>query len=257
MPRSHRRLGNPLFSAMARRMFRAPVHDVYCGLRGFTRSLYDRLDLRCTGMEFATEMIIKSSLRAERMAEVPVTLHPDGRTSHPPHLRTVRDGWRTLRFFLIYSPRWLFLLPGILMTVMGLVGYGLALPGIRLAGAMLDAHTLLFASLLIILGYESILFSLFAKMFATTEGFLPENQYPTRLLRILTLERGLALGAAGLLLGGVLLLIAVNQWRLAGFGNLDYAHTMRVVIPGAALTVLGSQTILSSFLLSILGLRRR
>ena len=257
MPRSHRWMGNPLFSAMARRMFGAPIHDVYCGLRGFTKSLYERLDQRCVGMEFATEMIIKSSLRAERIAEVPITLHPDGRKVHPPHLRTFRDGWRTLRFFLIYSPRWLFFMPGIALIVGGLVGYGLALPGMTLAGAILDAHTLLVASLLILLGYQSIVFSLFAKTFATAEGLLPEDRFMARFFRVVNLERGLCVGTGGFLAGTVLLLVAVNQWRAVGFGSLDYAHTMRYVIPGATLTALGFQTILSSFLLSILGMRRR
>jgi glycosyltransferase involved in cell wall biosynthesis len=257
MPLSHRWLGNPLFSAMARRMFGAPVHDVYCGLRGFTRSLYQRLDQRCTGMEFATEMIVKCSLRREKIAEVPITLHPDGRMSHPPHLKTFRDGWRTLRFFLIYSPRWLFLIPGLGLIFAGLLGYSFAMPGMTFAGVTLDAHTLLFSSLFLLLGYQSILFSLFAKTFAITEGLLPEDPFVTRLFRTLNLEKTLLLGAGALLIGLALLVVAMNEWRMAGFGRLDYAHTMRLVIPGATLTALGFQTILSGFFVSVLGLRRR
>src|SRR5262245_19272824 len=115
-------VGNPMFSFMAQHMYAARIHDVYCGMRGFTRSLINRLDLRCTGMEFATEMIIKSSLYGERIAEVPITLYPDGRKSHAPHLRTFRDGWRTLRFFLLYSPKWFFLVPGALLIMLGLFG---------------------------------------------------------------------------------------------------------------------------------------
>lgn len=140
MPPSHRWLGNPMFSWLVQRMFNAPIHDVYCGLRGFTKKLYNRLDLRCTGMEFATEMIIKSSLFEVDIAEVPTTLHPDGRKAHAPHLRTFRDGWRTLRFFLMYSPRWLFLVPGIGLAIVGLVGYLLAMPGTSVLGATLDAY---------------------------------------------------------------------------------------------------------------------
>ena len=257
MPSLHRWLGNPLFSALARRMFGTTVHDVYCGLRGFKKTLYERLDQRCTGMEFATEMIIKASLRKARIAEVPITLHPDGRRAHAPHLRTFRDGWRTLRFFLMYSPRWLFTIPGLLLVALGVAGYAIALPGLTLHGVNFDAHTLLFASLAILVGYQSALFSLFAKTFAVSEGLMPEDPALVRFFSLMTLERGLLAGAGGLLLGLVLLLAAVDQWRVAGFGALNYAHTMRFVIPGTTLTALGFQTVLASFFLSILRLRRR
>jgi len=257
MPLLHRWLGNPLFSALARRMFGTTVHDVYCGLRGFRKTLYERLDQRCTGMEFATEMIIKASLRNARIAEVPITLHPDGRRAHAPHLRTFRDGWRTLRFFLMYSPRWLFTIPGLLLVVLGLLGYAIALPGLTIHGVNFDAHTLLFASLAVLLGYQSALFSLFAKTFAVSEGLMPEDRALVRFFSVMTLERGLLVGAGGLLLGLLLLLAAVNQWRVVGFGALNYAHTMRFVIPGTTLTALGFQTVLASFFLSILRLRRR
>ena len=257
MPFLHRWLGNPLFSALARRMFGTTVHDVYCGLRGFRKTLYERLDQRCTGMEFATEMIIKASLRNARIAEVPITLHPDGRRAHAPHLRTFRDGWRTLRFFLMYSPRWLFTIPGLLLVALGLLGYAIALPGLTIHGVNFDAHTLLFASLAVLLGYQSVLFSLFAKTFAVSEGLMPEDRALVRFFSVMTLERGLLVGAGGLLLGLLLLLAAVNQWRVAGFGALNYAHTMRFVIPGTTLTALGFQTVLASFFLSILRLRRR
>lgn len=257
MPFLHRWWGNPMFSLMAQRMFRAPVHDVYCGLRGFAKALYQRLDQRCTGMEFATEMILKASLHGARIAEVPITLHPDGRKTHAPHLRTFRDGWRTLRFYLLYSPRWLFLVPGALLILFGLLGYTVALPGLKLMGVTFDAHTLLFASLAILLGYQALQFALFAKTFAITEGLLPPDPLLASFFRVATLERGLIAGAAALILGFALLLAAVETWRVAHFGRLDYAHTMRLVVPGATLTALGFQTILSSFFVSILGLRRR
>jgi hypothetical protein len=246
-----------MFSAMARRMFAVPVHDVYCGLRGFTRDLYARLDLRCTGMEFATEMIIKAALRGERIAEVPVTLRPDGRRTHRPHLKTFRDGWRTLRFFLMCSPRWLFLVPGAGLVSLGLLGYVLALPGLTLGRLTFDAHTLLFASLSILLGYQTVLFALFAHVFAVGEGLLPETRLAARFFEWVNLEKGLLAGGVGILVGLGLLGTAVNQWRLADFGRLDYASTMRLVIPGATLTALGFQTVLASFLVSILGMRRR
>jgi glycosyltransferase involved in cell wall biosynthesis len=256
MPLSHRWLGNPMFSLMARTMFRAPIHDVYCGLRGFTPELYSRLELRCPGMEFATEMIIKASLHHARIAEVPITLHPDGRRTHAPHLRTVRDGWRTLRFFLIFSPRWLFLVPGCLLGLLGLAGYALALPAVNVGGITFDAHTLLFASLAILLGYQSVLFAVLAKTFATNEGLLPKDPHLERFYEWMYLERGLLLGALTLLAGLGLLGVAVQQWWSVHFGRLDYAQTMRWVIPGVTLTALGFQTILSSFFVSILGLKK-
>jgi glycosyltransferase involved in cell wall biosynthesis len=257
MPFSHRWLGNPLFSRMARNMFAAPIHDVYCGLRGFTRELYSRLDLQCEGMEFATEMIIKASLHGARIAEIPITLYPDGRKTNAPHLRTIRDGWRTLRFFLIFSPRWLFLAPGFILALLGLAGYAVALPGLQIAGVTFDAHTLLFSSLAILMGYQSILFAIFAKTFAISEGFLPKDPRVDRFFKIIYLERGLALGTVAFLAGLILLGAAVLQWKSTHFGRLDYAVTMRWVIPGATLTALGFQTVLSSFFVSILGMKRR
>lgn len=257
MPFLHRWLGNPLFSGMVRRMFQATVHDVYCGLRGFTKELYQQLDQRCTGMEFATEMIIQASLRQARITEVPITLHPDGRKAHPPHLKTFRDGWRTLRFFLIYCPRWLFLIPGCMLMLLGVIGYALAMPGSIVFGMKLDAHTLLFSSLFIMLGYQSAIFALLAKTFAIREGLLPRDLRWTRYSEKATLERGLVVGAMALVFGAALLLAAVNEWRLVDFGDLDYAHTMRLVVPGATLAALGFQTILSSFFISLLRLPRK
>lgn len=258
MPFLHRWLGNPVLTSIVRRWFHArAIHDVYCGLRGFTKELYDRLNLRCTGMEFATEMIIKASLFGERVAEVPITLHPDGRKSHPPHLKTFRDGWRTLRFFLMYSPRWLFLIPGMGLTLLGLIGYALAMPAATWRGVTFDAHTLLVASLAILCGYQTILFAIFTKTFAVNEGLLPEDRHYTRFYQLVNLERGLAASALALVIGVTLLLAAMNQWRVSGFGRLDYAHTMRFVVPGVTLTALGFQTAISSFFVSILGMKRK
>jgi Glycosyl transferase family 2 len=257
MPFSHRWLGNPGLTFLVRTWFRAPVNDVYCGMRGFTKRLYATLDQRCTGMEFATEMIIKSSLMGKRIAEVPITLHPDGRKSHPPHLKTFRDGWRTLRFFMMCSPRWLYFLPGFLCMLLGLVGYALALPAATIGGVTFDAHTLLFASLAILCGYQAVLFGVFAKTFAMAEHLLPEDPLMMRLFGIINLERGLLVSAGSLLLGLGLLFAAIMQWRATGYGHLDYARTMRYVIPGSTLTALGFQTFLSSFFISILGMARR
>jgi hypothetical protein len=257
MPPLHRWLGNPFFSRLARWWFKAPIHDVYCGLRGFTRELYDRLDQRCTGMEFATEMIIKASLYGEKIAEVPITLHPDGRKAHKPHLKTFRDGWRTLRFFMLYSPRWLFLVPGLLMILSGLIGYAVAMPGLTIRGVHFDAHTLLFSSVAILCGYQSVIFAVFTKVFAIAEKLMPQTPKMTRLFKVFTLERGLLAGAAMLLVGLGLLLTAVLIWWNHELGALPYPKTMRVVVPGATLTALGFQTILSSFFMSVLGMARR
>jgi glycosyltransferase involved in cell wall biosynthesis len=257
MPFLHRWIGNPLFSFLVRKWFHAPVNDVYCGLRGFTKAMYNRLDQRCTGMEFATEMIIKASLRGEKIVEVPITLHPDRRRSHAPHLKTFRDGWRTFRYFLMCSPRWLFLVPSGVFIAFGLLGYLIAMPGLRIGHSTFDAHTLLFASLAILCGYQCILFAIFAKTFAVTEGFLPPDRHLERFFEVVNLEKGLVIAAIALLAGGGLLLAAIRQWWLTGFGHLDYARTMRFVVPGATLVALGFQTVFSSFFVSILGMRRK
>jgi glycosyltransferase involved in cell wall biosynthesis len=257
MPFLHRWIGNPFFSFLARKWFHTSINDVYCGLRGFSKAMYERLDQRCTGMEFATEMIIKAALRHEKVAEVPVTLYPDKRTAHAPHLKTFRDGWRTFRYFLMCTPRRLFLIPGALFVAFGLLGYLMAMPGLRIGHAFLDAHTLLFSSLAILCGYQCILFAIFAKTFAVMEGFLPQDPQFERFFEIVNLERGLIVAALAILAGGALLLAAVYQWWLTDFGHLNYARTMRLVVPGATLVALGFQTVFSSFFVSILGMRRK
>jgi len=257
MPFLHRWLGNPLLSGLARMMFKLPIRDIYCGMRGFTRSHYDKLEQRCTGMEFATEMIIRSSMQGARIAEVPITLHPDGRRSHGPHLRTFRDGWRTLRFFLLYSPRWVFLLPGLLLLALGTLGYALALPGVRLLGAQLGAHTLLVASLALLMGFQFLLFAIVSKTVAVGIGLLPEDPRMKRFFQVATLERGILLGAGALIAGLLLIGSAALDWQRGAFGDLDYASTLRQVVPGVTLAALGIQTILSGFFVSMLGMSRR
>jgi glycosyltransferase involved in cell wall biosynthesis len=253
----HRWWGNPMFSWLARNWFGTPTHDVHCGMRAFSRDMVRDLDLRCAGMEFASEMIIKASLARVRTAEVPITLHVDGRTLHPPHLRTFRDGWRHLRFYLLYSPRWLFLVPGGALILLGLLGYALAMPRTTIGGVTFDVHTLLFASLAIICGYQGILFAIHAKIFAITEGLLPRDPRMTRLFEVVNLERGLVASGLVTLAGLALLGATVWQWWQVQLGDLDYAVTMRWAIPGVMLTAIGFQTMLSSFFFSILGLRRQ
>jgi len=257
MPFLHRWIGNPLFSFLVQKWFRAPVNDVYCGLRGFSKAMYERLDHFFFKMEVTTEMIIKASLLGEKITEVPITLHPDGRISHAPHLKTFRDGWRTFRYFLMCSPRWLFVVPSGIFIAFGLLGYLVAMPGLSIGRGSFDAHTLLFASLAILCGYQCILFAVFAKTFAVTEGFLPPDRHLERFFEIVNLERGLIVAGLALLAGSALLLAAIRQWWLTGFGHLDYAYTMRFVVPGATLVALGFQTVFSSFFVSILGMRRK
>jgi len=257
MPFLHRWVGNPLLTRLARTMFDVPIRDIYCGMRGFTRDLYDRLNLRCSGMEFATEMIVKAVAHHAKIGELPITLHPDGRQGKPPHLRTFRDGWRTLRFFLMYCPRWLFLIPGLLLMLLGVVGYALVLPSIPLGGIHIDVHTLLVASLALLLGYQSVLFGIFSKAIVIRDGLMPEDRRLTRFFEVVGLERCLLLGAGTMLVGLVLIAGIALQWGTADFGPLNYACTMRRVIPGVMLCALGFQTMLASFMVSILGLGRR
>ena len=257
MPFLHRWWGNPMFSWMVQRWFHAPIHDVHCGMRAFTKELYVKLDQRCTGMEFASENVIKASIHGAKIAEVPVTLHVDGRVAHAPHLKTFRDGWRHFRFYLMFSPRWLFLLPGLAAhrrRPRRLRGGDAAA---AIGSVVFDVNTLLFASLAIICGYQSVLFALLTKFFAIGEGLLPTDARIERIGKILTLERGLILGALASVAGLTMLGATILQWRSHGFGPMNYATSLRLTIPGMTLSVLGFQTIIWSFFVSILALKRR
>lgn len=258
MPFLHRWLGNPVLSFLGRLFFGSDIGDFHSGLRAFRRSPILALDLRTTGMEFASEMVVKSAVEGLRIAEVPVTLGPDKR-GRPPHLRTWRDGWRHLRFLLLYSPRWLFLYPGAaLMAVGGLVGLWL-LPGERALGSVrLDIHTLVYASAAVVLGYQSVIFALFTKTFAISEGLLPEDPRLTRLYRYVTLEMGIIAGIVLVIAGLVLAATAIGLWQTQGFGPIvDVPRTLRVVIVSSLAITLGVQTFFASFFLSVLGLSRR
>jgi len=206
-------------------------------------------------MEFATEMMIRASLTDANIGEIPITLHKDGRLAHAPHLRTFRDGWRTLRFFLLYSPQWLFFLPGLFLIALGAIGYMAVFSSYTLGAMHFDAHTLLFASLFIIMGYQAVLFAISAWTFATAEGLMPRTARLDRWYGHTDLERNIVAGTISMLAGCTLLANSLLIWKHAGFGALDYSSTMRWVIPGVTLTAIGFQTILSSFFLSLLGMR--
>ena len=251
---SHRWVGNPALTFISRIFFHTPVGDMHCGLRGFRKDAFDQLRLRATGMEFASEMVIKASLRRMKIAEVPVTLSPDGR-SRPPHLRTWRDGWRHLRFMLLFSPRWLFLYPGLALFVAGGATGAVLETGPKHIGAVnFDIHTLLLAAFACLIGYQLIVFAVFTKVFAMEQGFHPPNPGYRALFRYVHLETGLAVGALLFLLGVAGTVVSVLSWGAVGFGNLDPRLTMREVIPAAVLLTLGVQTIFASFFLSILGM---
>jgi hypothetical protein len=257
MPWLNRYVGNPVLSAVGKVLFRTKVGDFHCGLRGFSKAAAQRMDLRTTGMEFASEMVVKASLLGMRVAEVPTTLSPDGR-DRPPHLRRWRDGWRHLRFMLVYSPRYLFFYPGLALLALGVLLGAWLLPGPRTVGGVtLDVHTLLVAAAAVLVGFQAVAFAVLTQTFAQSEGLVPRSAPAARLLPMLTLERGLIAGAIVLLVGLAMVAVAVWQWGSVHFGDLDYRRTMRLVIPGVTLTALGVQAVLSSCFIGILTIRRR
>jgi len=257
MPPLHKYLGNPVLTGIGRLLFRSPAGDFHCGLRGFRRSSILGLDLRTTGMEFASEMVVKATLNNLRITEVATTLAPDGR-SRAPHLRSWRDGWRHLRFMLLYSPRWLFLYPGLLLMLGGILAGIWLLPGSRDLGFLsLNTSTLLYAAIAIIVGFQAITFAMFTKCFAMIEGLLPQEETFTRFIDTLSLELGLTVGSI-LLLGGLLVSVyAVFFWGARSFGPFEITDFLRIIIPAVTLITLGFQTILTSFFLSILCLKHR
>ena len=255
MPPLHRYLGNPVLTTIGRVFFRSPCGDFHCGLRGFTRDAALRLDLQGTGMEFASEMVVKATVSKIRITEVPTVLSPDGR-SRPPHLRSWRDGWRHLRFLLLFSPRWLFLYPGFSMFMLGLLCSLWLLPQSRVLGSItLDVHTLLYTAVLTVIGFQSVLFWFFAKIYGEYVRIVPPDPWFQKLIKIINIESGLIAGVAMLVSGMVLGLIAVESWTSEGFGALHPSETMRYVIPSATLILLAFHVIYGAFFMSILGIR--
>jgi glycosyltransferase involved in cell wall biosynthesis len=257
MPFLHRYLGNPGLSYLGRLFFKSQIGDFHCGLRGFRRESILSLDLRTTGMEFASEMIVKATLHNLKITEVPTCLYLDGRNRRS-HLQTWSDGWRHLSFLLLFSPRWLFLYPGIILVVLGMLAYLWLLPGPRSLGSIrLDIDTLLYIALLILVGVQAIFFALLTNVFGIMEGFLPPSPSVNRLLKLITLENGFLAGFLLILSGLISSLLALHYWGILSFGNLNPSVSMRLVIPGVVLFNVGFQVILSSFFLSLLRLQRR
>jgi glycosyltransferase involved in cell wall biosynthesis len=255
MPWKNRWLGNPVLSTIGRVFFNCPAQDFHCGLRGFTKAGYEKMELKTTGMEFASEMVIKATFKSLRITEVPITLHKDGR-SRPPHLKPWRDGWRHLRFMLIYSPRWLFLMPGLFLALIGFASaVFLASAPVRANGVSFDVGTLAVACMLAIVGFQLVAFAFFTKVFAIAEGLLPEDPKLARVFTVFTLEKGIVVGLL-ILLGGLLWLgRAVWVWNQIDYGSMPYGENLRRLIPAVTLIVLGVQTIFSSFFMSVLGLK--
>ena len=256
MPWKNRWIGNPVLTTIGRVFFKCPAHDFHSGLRGFTKTAYYQMELQTTGMEFASEMAIKGTLKKLKISEVPITLHKDGR-SRPPHLKPWRDGWRHLRFMLLFSPRWLFLIPGLLLSALGFVfAAALSLHDLKIGGIVLNVGTLVIACMTVIVGFQLVAFAFFTKVFAIAEGLLPDDPKLSRVFKTFTLEKGLVLGLLVLLGGIVLLARSVWIWQQQNFGMLPSTEeNLRRLIPAATLVVLGIQTIFSSFFMSALGLK--
>ncbi len=254
MPPLHRYFGNPGLSWLGRLFFRSRVGDFYCGLRAFRRDALPRLLLQSPGMELGVEMVAKAALFDLNVDEVPTTLSPDLR-NRAPHLRTWRDGWRTLRFFLLFSPRWLFFYPGLALILIGLVLSAIVLPGaVDVFGARLDVHTLLYAGAAIVIGFQAVVFAGLARVYAAAEGFLPDSALVRR-VRAISLEAGLLFGVGLIIAAIVLSVIAFVRWDNSSFRHLNYPATLRLAIPAVVALMLGVQAILSSFFLGVLGIK--
>lgn len=254
---SHKYIGNPILSGIGRLFFGNKCKDFHCGIRGFDKTAITKLDLKTTGMEFASEMIVKSMLANLRITEIPVNLYPDGR-NRPPHLRSWRDGWRHLRFLLVFSPRWLFLYPGIFTMVVGLIISSWLLIGPQHIGSItLNVDTLLYSSTAIIIGFQAVIFAFLTKVFAINEGILPQDKKIEWILKWLNLETGLIVGSMVLIVGLILAIASIVMWQSHSFGVLDTSESLRLVIPASVMLALGFEIVMFSFFFSILGLKHR
>ena len=255
MPFSHKYIGNPLLSFIGRLFFHIKITDFHCGLRGLTKNAFKEMNLRTTGMEFASEMVVKAALLKMRIVEVPTTLSVDGR-SHKPHLRTWKDGWRHLRFLLMFSPKWLFLYPGVVIIFLSLLfGFLLFINPIKVNGIVFDIHTMIVTSFALLIGVQFVFFHSFVKIFSITSGIIPSDKKFENLFRFFTLERGLIVGILIFLIGTILMLMNFFSWSSAGFHDLIPSYFVRRILSGIVPIVLGIQIIIYSFIFSIIGIK--
>lgn len=257
MPFLHKYLGNPVLSFIGRLFFKSPIGDFHCGLRGFAKESALKMNLKCTGMEFASEMVVKATLLNFKISEVPTILYPDGR-SRPPHLRTWRDGWRHLRFLFMYAPKWLFLYPGIALSIFGLIfSTTLMYQDIIIAGIGFQVNTLIYTSAMVIIGFQSIAFYFLTRIFALQEGFLPDSKSLNNLFKYFNLETGLISSLFLIIAGFSISAFTLNYWNQYNFGAINNKLILRLVILSVTLLVVGFQLFLNSFFFSILGLKKR
>ena len=255
MPFLHKYLGNPVLSFLGRLFFNSKIGDFHCGLRGFTKEAYQKLELTTSGMEFASELIVKAHLNNLNIAEVPTILHKDGR-NRKPHLNTWQDGWRHLRFLLLYSPKWLFFYPSVLMMLTGFIlSLFLIIAPIKIGNIVFDVHTLLYSTALFIVGFQFFVFYGLTKVFAVTHKLLPKSDRYDAIFKFISLEKGIVIGFLFTIIGIILSIFGFSIWSKENFGPLNVTETLRIIIPAVSIIVIGIQIILFSFFFSILGLR--
>jgi glycosyltransferase involved in cell wall biosynthesis len=253
MPWSHKYIGNPVLSFIGRLFYKSKIRDFHCGLRGYNRESMLNLHLQTTGMEYASEMVVKSELNGLKIAEVPTTLSKDGR-SRPPHLRSFRDGWRHLKFLLMYAPNWLLLYPGFIFLILGLVlGGTIVVDKITINNINFSIHTLLYCACLIIIGLSILQMYLIVKVYAYNHNFLPKKQ--TDWNHMIREDRIIAIGAGIVILGIVLSIIAVETWKASSMGDLNAEQTMRIVIPAVLCLIVGFQSIFTGFIVGVMKIR--
>lgn len=257
MPWSHRYIGTPVISFLGRLFYRNKIGDFNCGMRGYNKESFLKLDLRCTGMEYASEMIVSATLNNIKIAEVPTTLKKDGR-DRPPHLKSFHDGWRHLKFLLMYSPRWLFFIPGLILLIIGIIGSASLLFGdLRINTVNFSIHSRLYFGAMVVVGLQAIIFSIFAKVHAINSGMHSKDDKFAKVVDKLNLERVLIIGIILFLIGLGLSIYALTVWNKAAYGDLDPNSVMPITIPSVYLMIIGTQMSFASFIIGILNIKKK
>ncbi len=254
MPWSHRYIGTPIISFLGRLFYKLKIGDFNCGMRGYNRNSIIDLDLKCTGMEYASEMIVQANLNGLKITEIPTTLKKDGRT-RPPHLNSFYDGWRHLKFLFMYSPKWLFLIPGFILMIIGLIGSIIFIfKNIQLGSIVLGVHSRLYLGAMVVVGLQMIIFAMFAKIYAINSGMNPKNDRMSKFLNRMTVEKWLIIGIFFTILGFGLTIYAMIIWQMRDWGNLDPVKVMPITIPAVYFIIIGVQISFASFILGILNI---